>query len=268
MNFKKRHVVITGGSTGIGFSIAKSFAMKGANLHLIARNKENLIKSKKQLSIVNSEINIETYAIDLKNLSDIERKIQSIGTTHGIDLIINNAGVEAYGKFEDLDEETLRHVFEVNYWGAVNVTRAAIPFLKKSPIGNISFVSSVAGYLGACGYVSYAPTKFALTGFAECLRMEMKPFNISVNIVFPPDTDTNMYTREKMFQIPEAKALSKHGKVISPDIVADKLITSIINGKFEVLCNKESIIIKVIKNIFPYAYYRTIDKITSVDLKH
>lgn len=224
MDFLNKNVVITGGSSGIGFSIARLLLSKGAYLHLIARSKDNLIKSQSDLNALNKESRVFVYSVDLKNKNLVEDTINDIGRTYGIDVIINNAGVEAYGKFEDLDDETLRHVFEVNYWGAVNATKVAIPFIKRSS-GNISFVSSVAGYLGACGYVSYAPTKFALTGFAECLRMEMKPFDVSVNIVFPPDTDTNMYAREKKFQIPEAKALSKHGKVISPDLVAQKLIT-------------------------------------------
>lgn len=264
--FNNKQAIITGGSAGIGLSIAKKLASLGCQIHLIARDKEKLTKAKFNINETYPNVNIEIYSVDLKNKELLEETMISIGKNHGIDILVNNAGVEAYGKFEDIEETALRHVFEVNYWAAVNATRAAIPYLKSSSCGHVSFVSSVAGYLGAFGYVSYAPTKFAVTGFAECLRMEMRPHNIGVSIVFPPDTDTDMYTREKQNQIPEAKALSKHGKVISPDLVANKLIKSIEKSQFEVLCNKESILVKKFKNLFPSLYYKTLDRIIDSSL--
>lgn len=267
--FSGKNVVITGGSSGIGLAIAQEFGNQGAHLFLVARNKEKLEEAKKKLlQSLPSSVEIELFQADVSVRPDIEEVIHTIGhLPGGIHTLINNAGTGLTGKFEDIKIEDLRSLMDTNYWSAVYATQAALPYLKKSGKGHIGFVGSVGGYMGAIGYSSYAPTKFAMTGLAECIRMEAKDAGIGTTIVFPPDTDTPLWHWEQAHTLPECKAFSKTVKLMSPQAVARKFMKGIEKNRFEVLCNSESKLMRWIKTLFPSYFYKMIDGIVEKDRK-
>ena len=108
---------------------------------------------------------------------------------------------------------------DINFFGTVNIVRAAIKDFIKRGSGNIVNVSSIAGVIGVFGYTAYGASKYAIRGFSDTLRAEVKPLGINVNIVFPPDTDTPQLAYETQFKPFETKVISGTAGLTSPDKV-------------------------------------------------
>jgi NAD(P)-dependent dehydrogenase (short-subunit alcohol dehydrogenase family) len=107
--------------------------------------------------------------------------------TGGLDVLINNAGVQGQGFLEYLDDETFKRVFEMNFFGLVRTTRAALPLLRKSPNARVINVSSLAGLAGYPAGTAYSSSKWAVEGFSESLHYELLPFRIQVCVWRNPE---------------------------------------------------------------------------------
>ncbi|MBN1143005.1 MAG: SDR family oxidoreductase, partial [Bacteroidales bacterium] len=167
---KNKVVIVTGASSGIGLATAEAFAREGSKVVLAARRdselrkiEENLRSSGYDVLAVTTDVTIED---DCRNL--IDKTIEKYGK---IDILINNAGLSMRALFKDVDLKVLRQLFDVNFWGAVNCTKYALPHLISSK-GSVVGVSSVAGFVGLPGRTGYSASKYALHGFLETLRIE------------------------------------------------------------------------------------------------
>jgi len=264
-SYQNKVVVITGGSSGIGFAMAKIIAAQDAQLVLIARDEVKLNASKKTLENLSpSGKAFDIFSADVSHKEAITKAINSIGEKYSkIDLLICCAGIMSFGKFKDQSVEDLEECMDVNYYGCMYAARAAWKYLRNSK-GQLSFVSSVAGYMGLFGYSSYAPPKFALMGLAESLRMEAKDDDINVSIIYPPDTDTPFLQYEHANTLPECKALAANIKVKTADFVAQKYFSALQKNKFEIYCDMDSKLLRWFKNNFPgmanYFTWRIIEK--------
>jgi 3-dehydrosphinganine reductase len=259
--YKDKVVIITGGSSGIGLALANEFVMQQAQVVLIARDEEKLQTAKKLLETASS-MKVSVIAADVSNNESISAAINTIADTFGrIDLLINNAGVTTCGRFADQPVEDLEKCIFINYLGCVYASKAAWAWLKQSK-GQLSFVSSVAGYVGLIGYSSYAPAKFALTGLAQCLRMEGVRDEIKISIIYPPDTNTPMREYEVQHTLPECLALSKNIKAIEPEKVAKIYIDGLQKNKFEIYCDLDSRVVRSLKNNLPGLFNYMATRIT------
>lgn len=249
--------VITGGSSGIGLALAKLLRSQGAIVVLIARDEHKLDAARLMLkAIPGNGAPVDIFVADVSNAKQITDTMAAIGLQYGkIDLLVNSAGMPACGRFAAQTPRDMEQCMQTNYLGAVYVSQAAWPLLKAAG-GQLSFVSSVAGYLGLYGYTGYAPTKFALTGLAECLRMEASDDNIRVSVIYPPDTDTPMLQYEHAHTLPECRALSGSIKVKTADFVAAVYLKGLQKGQFEIYCDAESRLLRWFKNNFPGLAYR------------
>lgn len=263
-SYQNKIVVITGGSSGIGLALANIFATQNAQLVLIARDEAKLVAAKKAIEQMYSEKNVDVISADVSNKETITKAIDGIGEKyHKIDMLICSAGIMSFGKFKDQSVEDLEECMDVNYYGCMYAAHAAWKYLKEAK-GQLSFVSSVAGYMGLFGYSSYTPSKFALMGLAECLRMEGKDDDINVSIIYPPDTETPFLEYEHAHTLPECKALAGNIKPKSADFVAKKYFNALRKNKFEIYCDAESILLRWFKNNFSgmanYFMWRIIEK--------
>ncbi len=255
-------IIITGGSSGIGYATADKLLSMGATVCILARNENRLAQATENLKKKYPSGNIQSYHCDVTNFQEVESVVKKIGeVNNGIDWLINNAGIGEPGRFESQPIEVMRRVMDTNYWGPAYVTLAALPFLKKSAGAAVAYVSSVAGYVGLFGYTHYVPSKFAMTGLAECLRMEFNDYKIPVTVIYPPDTKTPMYEREQQLTLPECKALSASAKVVEPSVVADKFVDGIMKGRFEIYCNGESKLVRVLRGMAPKVFFGQVDGI-------
>jgi len=233
VNLKGKHVIVTGGSRGIGKSLAEQLVKHGANITLIATRQPLLDQVKEELEQKGTSSKIQTFAVDLaSNYENVERIIQQAESQFGpIHILINCAGSAISRRFEETDAADFNKMLSVNYISAVYTTKAALSSMKTHG-GHIAFVSSVAGLVGVYGFSAYSASKFALVGFAQALYMELQPHDISVTVSYPPDTDTPGFAEENKTKPQETRLISESGGLWSPDVVAAKILHDVLAKNF------------------------------------
>ena len=177
--FKDQVVIVTGASSGIGRALALQLASEGACLSLAARNAERLEKLAQECDELGGQaIPVPTDVADQAQCHRlIDATVQQFGR---IDMLVNNAGITLVGKFEQLpDLELFQQVMAVNFNGLVGCTYYALPYLQDTA-GRIVNVSSLGGKLAIPYNTSYIASKFAVTGFSDSLRMELRKEGVSV----------------------------------------------------------------------------------------
>ncbi len=187
---KNQVVIITGASSGIGKALAFEFGRQGAIVVITGRNKANLQQTAEALTLAN----IQSLPIVCDSSSEEQTRamIQEVVTKLGrIDLLINNAGISMRSMFETVDLSVLKQVMDINFWGTVYATHAALPYLKQSK-GGIIGISSIAGYRGLPVRTGYSASKFAMNGFLEALRTELIGTSVHVLTACPGFTASNI----------------------------------------------------------------------------
>lgn len=175
-------VLITGGSSGIGRSIAEYLSEKKFKVYGTSRNPSNI-----------SGLSFELVPLDVTKKETISSAIGYIFQKEGrIDVLINNAGVGITGPIEETPEEEIKKAFDTNYFGPLNVTKAVLPIMREQGGGLIINITSIAGYMGLPYRGIYSATKGALELTTEAFRMELKDFNIKMTNVAPGDFATNI----------------------------------------------------------------------------
>lgn len=228
--FRGRHVLLTGGSSGIGLATATQLIAHGATVTLVARRQALLDEAKGKLGGT-----VHTLAVDVSREDDVSAKVAPHIAAHPVDMLINNAGIVMPGRFLELDPKHYRDNMEVNYFGSVYMCRAVLPQLVAKGAGHVLNVSSMAGVIGAYGYSAYAPSKFALFGFSEVLRAEMWPHKVRVSVCLPPDTDTPQLAFENQYKPAETKAITGSAGMMSATDVASIMLAGMAAGTFEIV---------------------------------
>jgi short-subunit dehydrogenase len=181
--------VLTGASSGIGHALALRLAGQGARLVLASRNAGRLEALAGTIRAEGrSALAVPTDVADAAGRARlIEQAVAALG---GLDVLVNNAGVGASGFFEGADEGRLRRIFEVNFFGATELTRLALPNLKQGKDPMVVNVASVLGRRAIPGCVEYCASKFAMVGWSEGLRAELARHGIHVLVVCPGGVET------------------------------------------------------------------------------
>ena len=234
MEFSGKNVIITGGSSGIGKSAARIFATKGANITIVARREDVLKKAVKEISssAIDADQKISQARVDVSNHTEVENWAGIYEKSYGApDVIINSAGITHPGYFEQIPYETFDELMKIDFYGVLNMCRSFIPMMKAKG-GHIVNVSSMAGFLGVFGYTGYSAAKFAVLGFSQALRSEMKRYNIMISVLCPPDTDTPMLEWENKIKPKETQAVAGTAGIMSPDDVAKAMIDGMMKKKF------------------------------------
>ena len=233
--WKDKIALVTGGSSGIGLAAAKQLAAQGAHVWLAARRREVLEAALKEVETARRDPSQHCgiVAADVSDAGQAARVIDEVTKAAGApEVVINSAGITQPGYVQALPLEVFRRLMEVNYYGTVYVTKAALPGMLERGAGHIINISSMAGYVGVFGYSAYGASKFAVAGFSEVLRAEMKPHGIRVSVAFPPDTDTPQLAYEQPFKPAETKAISGTAKALSAEIVARSILKQAEKGHF------------------------------------
>lgn len=236
VNLLPSHVILSGGSSGIGLALAKKLARMDYNISILARDGEKLKLACDDIRATASRsVGIHTEMVDVTNEEAVTAAVDSSIAKFGPPaLVVTSAGMVLPGIFSELPSSAYSKTMEVNYLGTVNVVRAALPSMRRCRAGRFVLVSSGAGLIGLYGYTAYAPSKFALRGLAESLRAELRPEGIGVSIVYPPDTDTPQL-REEMKTRPEiTNKIAGSTRVYSADEVADAIIRGIRRARFTI----------------------------------
>ncbi len=177
-------VLVTGGSSGVGFETSLLFAEKGYHVISIGRNEAKLENLKNQACDKN--LSLETLKLDINDEKSVDRLFKNINESFGsLDILVNNAGFGLVGPLENLSIKEVKNQFETNFFSAVRLIQLSIPLMRKQGKGKIINVSSIAGKIGFPLTSAYVSSKFALEGLSESIRYELKPFGIDVIVIEP-----------------------------------------------------------------------------------
>jgi NAD(P)-dependent dehydrogenase (short-subunit alcohol dehydrogenase family) len=166
---------------------------------------------------------------------------------------LNNAGFAIPGYIEQLTEQDYETMLQVNYLGAVRTIKALLPHFMECRAGSIVNLTSMLGFMGTFGYAAYAGSKFALSGYTECLRQDLLPFGISVHLCYPPTTKTPGLDKENEVKPPEAWAVEGKSRAFSPDDVATALLDGVRKKRFHILVGSDSSLIWRAQRFAPVA---------------
>ena len=187
--FQDKVAIVTGASSGIGLATATLLAKYQAKVVLAARSEDKLNELCRDLSRYTEVISVKTDVSvedDCRNL--IEQTVKKFGR---IDILINNAGISMRAMFKDLDLNVIRRLMDVNFWGTVNCTKYALPYLLETR-GQVVGVISIAGYSALPARTGYSSSKYAIRGFLDTLRIEHLHDGLGVLVFAPGYTSSNV----------------------------------------------------------------------------
>jgi short-subunit dehydrogenase len=221
------HVIVTGGSSGIGLEVARIYANRGARVSIVARRAAMLESAVADLSRTgNPEIRCE--CADVADTSQIEPAIKACEAAFGpCDVLVASAGMVEPGFFDQQPADDFARQIDVNLYGTANAVRAAYAGMKSRGQGGIMIVSSGAALIGIPGYTAYCASKSALTGFAEALQAESVEHGVTVSLCFPPDTETPQFENELAKRPAQARALMGAAPPWKAGAVAEKIVRGI-----------------------------------------
>ena len=222
MELAGMHVVVTGGSQGIGLAVARLMSERGATMSLVARSEATLADAATAIGAATA-----WATADVTDGAAVDRAFAHLTTRNGpCDLLVTCAGVAHPGYFEDLDPSVFRSQMDLLYFGTLNAVRAVLPAMLERGSGGLVGVASGAALVGVFGYGAYAPAKFAVRGLMETLRAEYAHRGLYIGCAFPGDTLTPGYEAETLLKPPECAAASAG---IAPK-EASAVAAAIVNG--------------------------------------
>jgi len=243
--FTNKVVVVTGGSDGIGKALVDALIHRGAKVATCGRNHEKLYS----LQVLHSGKHLHTMVADVSNLNDCKNFIDSTISVYGqIDILINNAGISMRALLNDADIDVIKKVMEINFFGMLYCTKLSLDSIIKNK-GTIVGVSSIAGFRGLPGRSGYSGSKFAMNGFLEALRTELKDQGVNVMWVCPGFTTSNIRNVAlNSHGQSQGESPMDEGKMMSADECARHILRAIekkkrtlvltFNGKRTVFLNK------------------------------
>jgi NAD(P)-dependent dehydrogenase (short-subunit alcohol dehydrogenase family) len=243
-------VVITGASSGIGRATARAYARRGARLVLASR-------SRAALETVAAECRaLGARALVVPTDVSLEAQVQALAAAavaqYGrIDVWVGNAGVFAYGSFDELPPGVFRQVVETNLMGQVHGARAALPYFRRQGRGTLILVASLYSRVASPGILPYVTSKYGLLGFAEGLRQELRGSGIRVRVILPGSVDTPIYQHAANLTGKKARPLPP---VTSPARVARAIVRSADRRRFAAYVGRLQRLVVPVHDLAPPVY--------------
>ncbi|GFY85067.1 NAD(P)-binding Rossmann-fold superfamily protein [Actinidia rufa] len=241
---KDRHVLITGGSSGIGLALAQLAASEGARVSILARNRDKL-EDAKQAILLATGIEVAVISADVRDFAAVKSAVEEAGP---IDVLVCNQGVFVPQELESQEMEEVKFMMDVNLMGTFHLIKAALPEMRnrreRGPT-SIAIMSSQAGQVGIYGYTAYSASKFGLRGMAEALQQEVIADNIHVSLIFPPDTETPGLMEENKRRPQLTSIIAGSSGAMKANEVAKKALDGIKSGSFMVPCNFEGLLLSI-----------------------
>jgi short-subunit dehydrogenase len=247
-NLAGLRVLVTGASQGIGRALCVAAAKKGCKVLAAARSRPLLDELAAEVRAVGGTI--ETVVADVTVPADREA-MAAAARTHfgGLDVLVNNAGIGATGHFMDSDPQVLRTIFETNFFGLIETTRACLPLLREGVTPAIVNISSVVGRRALPARSLYSSSKFAVAGFSEAIRAELAKDGIQVVVVNPGLTQTN-FSKNMLEQ--KARMQMDHMRGMTSEDVAEATLKAVAAGKTEVTLTLKGKLLVLVTRFAPW----------------
>ncbi len=257
--------VVTGAGSGIGRGLAHRLAAAGSAVALADVDKAGLMETAASLS--GKRASATTHVVDVADEAAVRAFAEDVVARHGrVTLLINNAGVALYGRFEEISLDDLRWLMGVNFWGTVYGVKYFLPILKQQPQAHIVNLSSVFGLVAPAGQSAYSASKFAVRGFTEALRHELEGTSVSVSCVHPAGVKTAIARRAKLGANTPATARDQGIALLdqvsktSPDDAAARILEGVERCEPRILVGADARKIDILQRLRPATYWKTLSR--------
>lgn len=259
MSFQNKVVVITGATGGMGRALCRRFGRAGAKLGVLDLRREEVESFVQELT--QAGIHALGLPCDVTDEPACRTAMQKVAEKFGgVEVLINNAGITHRSAFAKTQMQTFRQVMEVNFFGALHCTQAALPYLQKSR-GLIIVMSSIAGFSPLFGRSGYSASKHALHGLFESLRTELREKDVHVMMVCPGFTATNIEKNALDGDgRPTTHPRSTTGKIAAPEEVAEAIYRAAMKNKRLLVLSMVGKLAYLISRFFPAYYERAMTK--------
>lgn len=256
MTYAGKKVLIVGGSAGIGRAMAENLARRGASVAIAARRQARIdetVETLQSLGVPGQRFLGAPFDVTdpAAVRAGAERVLQGLG---GLDLLVCNSGHAIVGTADSLPDEAFSDLLETNYLGHVYAVRAFLPHFTRQKSGHICLVSSMLGVFSTWGYGAYSASKYAIAGFAEALRQELKRDQVGVTLYYPPTTRTpglDEENRHKPSVVWQLESGNSFTKIYDAEPVAADILRAVARKRFEACMGWDSWFVMQMMRHFP-----------------
>jgi NAD(P)-dependent dehydrogenase (short-subunit alcohol dehydrogenase family) len=264
IDFKTSAVAITGAAGGIGRALALAFAERGSDVAIADVNEPGLLSVAEEISN-GFKRQVLTQRVDVADSTAMAGfAAAAVEKFPHLNMLINNAGVALLGDFDEIDDAQIQWLMGINFWGVVHGTRAFMPHLSRQPVAHIANVSSVIGIIAPPGQCAYSAAKFAVRGFSEALRHELKrsASRVRLSVIHPGGIDTDIARsarhgsalREKL-SVDAVGARFKAAARTTPQQAAARIIRGIERNEPRILIGGDAKILDLLQRLRPASYW-------------
>lgn len=260
--------VVTGAGSGIGRALAEALAARGCRLALSDVNETGLKETAANCGLAE----VRTYVLDVADRDAIYAHAEQVAGDFGqVNLVINNAGVALSASVREMTDDDFRWIMDIDFWGVAHGTRAFLPHLIASGDGHVVNISSVFGLIGVPKQSAYNAAKFAVRGFTEALRQEMKLERqpVAVSCVHPGGIRTNIANSARMGKSEDADAQRKGFDklaITTPEKAAGIILKGILKNESRILVGPDAWGIEAINRLLGAAYQPLVERFSRKNL--
>lgn len=268
MNVSNRVAVITGAGSGIGRATALALARRRCHLALVDIDADGL---KETAWMVGEQgVRVTTHVLDVADREAVRALPEEVHAAHArIDILMNNAGVALGGTFEQVSEADFDWLMEINFHGVVRMTRAFLPWLRRSDDARVVNVSSIYGIVSPPGQAAYSASKFAVRGFSNALRHELEGSTVGVSVVHPGGVATAIARNARVpldapqDEIERGRKIAQKLLRLAPETAGEIIARGIERRDARILVGSDAKAVSLLERISPVHYWRLLKKATS-----
>jgi NAD(P)-dependent dehydrogenase (short-subunit alcohol dehydrogenase family) len=266
-----RTAVVTGAASGIGRAIAISLAVRGCNLALCDVNDNGLYATSASINTPSwsgAPLRVTQHHLDVSDRAAIAAfPVEVLAAHPGVDILVNNAGVALGGTFEQVSEEDFDWLLSINLFGVVRMTRAFLPLLHKSDDARLVNLSSIFGVITPPGQTAYCASKFAVRGFSNSLRMELRGSRVGVSVVHPGGVNTNIARASrapKDFTAEETarnKAYAQKALTMPPERAGEIIVQGIERREERIFVGRDAKALAILERLAPVKHWSMVERV-------
>lgn len=271
MRLENRTAVVTGAASGIGRAIAISLAKRGCHLAICDVNDAGLTSTSASINTPSwsgAPLRVTKHHLDVSDRNAVRAFPEEVLAQHpGVDILVNNAGVALGGTFEQVSEEDFDWLLSINLFGVVRMTRAFLPVMHKSDDARMVNLSSIFGVVTPPGQTAYCASKFAVRGFSNSLRYELRGTRIGVSVVHPGGINTNIARSSRTpkhlseDEASRAKAYAQKALTMPPERAGEIIVQGIERREARIFVGKDAKALAFLERLAPVKHWSMVERV-------
>jgi NAD(P)-dependent dehydrogenase (short-subunit alcohol dehydrogenase family) len=257
-------VVVTGAASGIGRALAETLSKHGAHLALSDVNSVGLEETAQRAR--RPDRKLTTRRVDVSDAKELQDFAEAVKAEHGgAHVLINNAGVALYGRFDEVEMNDFEWLMSINFWGVVHGVRAFLPQLLAQSEAHVVNLSSAFGLVAPVEQTAYSASKFAVRGFSESLRHEYRGTPLRVTVVHPGGIRTNIANSARLpkaVDVGMAKQRLERFNMslrMPPEAAAERIVRAVLRNEDRLLIGVDAMLLDQLARWLPASYWRVLE---------